>query len=314
MIPQPGDPDVLEVADRPAREPAAGEVRISVKAAAVNPTDIGLRQRGGGPDLSPPWVPGMDAAGVIESVGPDVDRLHVGDQVMAAVSPRRAEGGAQQELLVVPAASVVAIPDGASLVGAATLPMNGLTAMSGLDMLGLQAGETLAVAGGAGLLASYVIPLAIEYGLRVIADAKPEDEELVKSFGADVVVPRSDDFAGAVRAVVPDGADGVYDTALLYRDALGAVRDGGGIVFVRGWDGDEVEDRGVRVHPVFVARVLERTDWLEELRTLASAGKLKLRVAAEYPPERASDAQRAMDAGGLRGRGVIVFGESGSTA
>jgi NADPH:quinone reductase len=307
VIPEPGDPDVLEVADRPAREPGAGEVRIAVKAAAVNPTDIGLRQRGSGPDLDPPWVPGMDAAGVVESVGPDVDRLHVGDQVMAAVSPRRPEGGAQQELLVVPAASVVPIPDGASLVQAATLPMNGLTAMRGLDMMGLQSGETLAVAGAAGLLGSYVIPLAKGRGLRVIADAKPEDEELVRGFGADEMVARSDDFAGAVRAVAPDGADGVYDTALLYRDALGAVRDGGQIVFVRGWDGDEVEAREVRVHPVFVAQVLERTDWLEELRALASAGKLKLRVAGEYPPERAADAHRVMDAGGLRGRAVIVF-------
>jgi NADPH:quinone reductase-like Zn-dependent oxidoreductase len=307
VIPEPGDPDVLEVADRPAREPAAGEVRIAVKAAAVNPTDIGLRQRGGGPDLDPPWVPGMDASGVVESVGPDVDRLRVGDQVMAAVSPRRPEGGGQQEMLVVPAASVVPIPDGASLVAAATLPMNGLTAMRGLEMLDLDAGQTLAVAGGAGLLASYVIPLAKERGLRVIADAKLEDEDLVRGFGADEVVLRSDDFAGAIRAVAPDGADGVYDTALLYRAALGAVRDGGQIVFVRGWDGDQVEDRDVHVHPVMVARVLERTDWLEELRALASAGKLELRVAGEYPPERAADAHRAMDAGGLRGRAVIVF-------
>jgi NADPH:quinone reductase-like Zn-dependent oxidoreductase len=305
VITQPGDPDVLEVADRPARDPGQGEVRIAVKAAAVNPTDIGLRQGGGAGD--PPWVPGMDAAGVIESVGAGVDRLKVGEEVMAVASPRRPEGGAQQELLVVPAASVVPIPDGATLVEAATLPMNGLTALRGLDMLGLQPGETLAVAGGAGLLGSYVITLAKDQGLRVIADAKPEDEELVMSFGADVVVPRSDSFGDEVRQVAPGGADAVYDTALLYREALGAVRDAGQIVFVRGWDGDEVEDRSIRVHPVFVARVLERTDWLEHLRELASAGRLKLRVAGEYPPEQAAEAQRAMDAGGLRGRAVIVF-------
>jgi NADPH:quinone reductase len=307
VITKPGDVDVLEVGDRPAREPGRGEVRIAVKAAAVNPTDIGLRQRGGGDDLPPPWVPGMDAAGVIEAVGGDVERLGVGDEVMAAVSPRRPEGGAQQERLVVPAASVVPIPDGASLVEAATLPMNGLTALRGLDMLALAPGETLAVAGGAGLLGSYVIPLAKEQGLRVIADAKPEDEELVKSFGADIVVPRSDNFAGAIREVAPDGVDAVYDTALLYRDAFGAVRDGGQIVFVRGWDGNEVEDRGIRVHPVMVFRVLERTDWLETLRKLASEGRLKLRVAGEYPPEQAGEAHKAMDAGGLRGRAVIVF-------
>lgn len=307
VITKPGGLEVLEVADRTAREPGVGEVRIAVKAAAVNPTDIGLRQYGAGPDLPPPWVPGMDAAGVVESLGPGVDRLAVGQEVMAAVSPRRPEGGAQQELLVARAASVVPIPDGASLVEAATLPMNGLTALRGLEMLGLSRGETLAVAGGAGLLGSYVISLAKEEGLRVIADAKPRDEELVRSFGADVIVPRSDAFADAIREVAPDGVDAVYDTALLYRDALPAVRDGGQIVFVRGWDGNDVEERGIRVHPVMVFFVLERTEWLEELRALASAGKLKLRVAGTYPPEQAAEAERLMEAGGLRGRAVIVF-------
>ena len=307
VITQPGDLDVLEVVDRPARDPGAGEVRIAVKAAAVNPTDIGLRERGGGPDLAAPWVPGMDAAGVIESIGPDVDRLAIGDEVMAAVSPRRPEGGAQQELLVVPAASVVPIPDGATLIQAATLPMNGLTARSGLELLGLSAGETLAVSGGAGELASYVIPLAKLHGLRVIADAKPEDEQLVRSFGADVVVPRGHGFTDAVLEHAPGGVDGLYDTALLRRAAFAAIKDGGQIVVVRGWDGDEVEDRGIRVHPVMVARVLERTDWLEELGRLASDGRLQLRVAHEFPPEQAAEAQRVMDAGGLRGRAVIVF-------
>jgi NADPH:quinone reductase-like Zn-dependent oxidoreductase len=305
VITKPGDVDVLEVADRPAREPREDEVRIAVKAAAINPTDIRLRQHGGAGD--PPWIPGMDAAGVIESVGPGVDRLQVGEEVMAVASPRRPEGGAQQELLVVPAASVVPIPDGASLPQAATLPMNGLTALRGLDMLGLSEGGTLAVSGGAGLLGSYVIPLAKEKGLRVIADAKPEDEELVKGFGADEVVPRSDNFGRAIREAVPAGVDAVYDTALLRRNAFAAIRDGGQVVEVRGWNGNDVEDRSIRVHPVMVARVLERTDWLEELRELASAGKLKLRVAHEYPPEEAGEAQRVTDAGGLRGRAVIVF-------
>ena len=306
VITKPGDLDVLAVEDRPARKPGPGKVRIAVKAAAVNPTDIGLRQRGGG-DLPAPWIPGMDAAGLVESVGPDVDRLKVGDEVMAVVSPRRPEGGAQQELLVVPEASVVPIPDGATLVEAATLPMKGLTARSGLDLLGLKAGDTLAVDGGAGLLASYVIPLAKEQGLRVIADAKTEDEELVRSFGADVVVPRGQGFTDAVLEAAPDGVDGLYDTALLKRAAFPAIRDGGQIVVVRGWDGDEVEDRGIRVHPVAVARVLDRTDWLEELRQLAANGRIKLRVAAEFPPEQAAEAERVMDAGGLRGRAVIVF-------
>src|SRR6201999_321601 len=163
--------------------------------------------------------------------------------------------GAQASLVVVPAASVVEIPAGATLEQAATLPMNGLTALRGLEMLGLSAGDTLAVAGGAGLLGSYVIALAHEQGLRVIADAKEGEEDLVRGFGADVVVPRSDDFSGAVRAVEPDGVAGVYDTALLNDAAFGAIRDGGGLVVVRGWQGGDAP-RGITVHPVFVREVL----------------------------------------------------------
>src|SRR5690349_11977508 len=314
MITKPGDVDVLEVADRPTRDPGDGEVRIAVKAAAVNPTDITLRKRGAGPELPPPWTPGMEAAGEVESVGAGVGRLRVGEQVMAAVNPFKPEGGAQEELLVVPAASVVAIPDGATLAQASTLPMNGLTAMGGLEMLGLHDGDTLAVAGGAGLLGSYVIGVASMRGIRVIADAKPEDEELVKSFGADVVVPRSASFGDAVRAVAPDGADAVYDTALLYRDAFPAIRDGGGLLVVRGWDADNtvtplhaVEERGIRVHPHAITPELQRTDVLEALRELGSVGRFKLRAARELPPQEAAKAHRLMEAGGLRGRAVIVF-------
>jgi NADPH:quinone reductase-like Zn-dependent oxidoreductase len=301
-----GGPEVLRVIERDVREPRAGEVRIAVAAAAVNPTDIALRAGFGVEDLAPPWTPGMDAAGVVEAVGEGVDRLAVGDEVMAVVGPRRPEGGAQAELIVGPAASVVAIPDGASLQQAATLPMNGLTALLSLELLDLEAGRTLVVTGAAGLLSSYAIPLAKLRGLHVIADAKPDDEELVRSFGADVVLPRGDDFPTAVRDVAPDGADGALDTALFNRAAFPAVRDGGVLVPLRGWHFGESE-REIQIRPVLVAEALERTDWLEELRDLASRGTFALRVAGEYPPERAADAQRLMEAGGLRGRALIVF-------
>src|SRR5207248_4589493 len=123
----------------------------------------------------------------------------VGDEVMAVVAPRRLEGGAQIELLVVPAAAaVVPIPSGATLAQASMLPMNGLTARLALDLIKLSAGDTLAVSGGAGLLAHYMIVLAKQRGLRVIADAKPSEMDLVRSYGADVVVPREERFASAV--------------------------------------------------------------------------------------------------------------------
>ena len=304
-IVEPGGPEVLRVVERDVRDPGPGEVRLAVRAAAVNPTDIALRERGDD-TTPPPWVPGMDAAGTIESVGAGVDDLAVGDEVMAAVTPRRPEGGAQAGLLVAPAASVVPIPHGATLEQAATLPMNGLTALRGLELLGLEPGSTLGVTGGAGLLASYVIPLAKLRGLRVIADAKPADEEVVRGFGADVVLPRGDELPEAMRAAAPGGVDGVFDTAVLGRGIFAAIRPGGGLAYVRTWSGDDVED-GIAIHRVLVREVLERTDWLRELSDLAGRGVLALRVADTFPPERAPDAHGQMEAGGLRGRAVIVF-------
>ena len=301
---EPGDPEVLQVIERDVRAPAAGEVRIRVRFAAVNPTDIGTRMRGA-PDAQPPWIPGMDAAGTVESVGDGVTGLSAGQEVMAVTSPRRADGGAQTELLVVPAASVVPVPAGVSLQAAATLPMNGLTAILGLEMLGLASGETLAVSGGAGLLASYVIPLAKDAGLRVIADARADEAELVRGYGADVVIERSDDFSAAVRAVEPNGVPAVYDTALLNERALGAIRDGGGLAVVRGWDGPA--ERGITIHKVAVFSVLERTDWLRKLSEMVTAGAITLRPLDTFGPEQAAEAQQRMDAGGLRGRVLISF-------
>ncbi|MGE4429091.1 MAG: NADP-dependent oxidoreductase [Solirubrobacteraceae bacterium] len=307
-IPSFGDPDVLTVIDRPVRDPGPGEVRVRVAAAAVNPTDLLTRE---GPaseayaGLEPPYVPGMDAAGIVDAIGPGVDRLAPGDHVMAAVDPLRGDGGAQTAMLIVPAPSVVPIPQGATLEQAATLPMNGLTAIEALDLLALPVGTTLAITGGAGWLATLAIPLARERGLRVVADARPDEQDAVRANGADVVVDRGDGLADRIRAAVPDGVDGVLDTATIGPPIFPALRDGGGWAVVRG-QRDETE-RGIVRHAVWVRRRLEDTAALLRLRDLASAGRLPLRVAGTYPPERAADAHRRQDAGGVRGRLLITF-------
>jgi NADPH:quinone reductase-like Zn-dependent oxidoreductase len=307
-IPEYGGPEVLAVIDREVREPGPDEVRLRVLAAAVNPTDVATRSGLAAKayaDLPFPLVPGMDAAGMVEAVGPGVERLAVGDEVMAVVLPRRPEGGAQAELVVLPAASVVPIPDGATPQAAATLPMNGLTALQALDLLDLPVGGTLLVTGGAGHLAALSIPLAKERGLRVLADAKPEEHDLVAGYGADAVVERGDGLAERVRGLVPDGVDAVLDAATLGPGVFGAIRDGGGYAAVRGFRGET--ERGIVAHPVWVAERIQDTDGLLYLRDLAGLGRLPLPVAGTLPPERAAEAHRRMDAGGLRGRLLIVF-------
>ena len=296
--------DVIKVADRFVRPPAALEVRIKVAAAAVNPTDIVLRDPGQG-NVPLPMTPGMDAAGIVEAVGAGEKRLAVGDEVMAALSPRRPEGGAQAAYIVVPSAAVVHKPRGLTFAEAATLPMNGLTALYALELAGLAAGQTLAVSGGAGWLACLAIGLAKHRGLRTLADAKPEEVELVRGYGADVVVERGRNFAQVVRGAVLDGVDALLDTALLGRASFPAIKDGGVYIPVRGWR--EGPDPRIQIKPVMVGEVLARTDWLETLRRLAETKQLVPRVAGEYPPQQVAQAQRRMMAGGVRGRLVIVF-------
>ncbi len=184
--------------------------------------------------------------------------------------------------------------------------MNGLTALLVLERAALGEGRLLAISGGAGLLAQYTIALAKRRGLRVVADAKPEEEALVRGYGADEVVMRSEDFAAAIRRMAPDGVDALLDTAVLGRKAFGAVRDGGAYIPVRGWS-DEPGERDLSIRPVFVYEAFERTDWLDLLRDAVEVGDIHLRVAGEYPISQVAAAQQAIAAGGLRGRPVIRF-------
>ncbi|MEZ4553603.1 MAG: NADP-dependent oxidoreductase [Dehalococcoidia bacterium] len=303
-----GGPEVLQIVDLPEVHAGPGEVRIRVHAATVNPTDTGLRGGGRAEAMRkdpPPYVPGMDAAGVIDEVGPDTDTdLAVGDLVMAMVLPSGSHG-AYRESIVLTADSVVRAPKGATAVEASTLPMNGLTARQSLDQLALQPGQTIAVTGAAGCYGGYVVQLAKADGLRVIADAAPADEALVRSLGADIVVPRGDDIAARIREVAPEGVDGLADGAVQQELAVGAVRDGGGFASVRGWRGNE--ERGITFHRTWVGGYDHRPDLLDRLRQQVEDGQLTLRVAATYPAEQAAEAHRRFQAGGTRGRLVILF-------
>ena len=302
-----GGPEVLRVVDLPETHAAAGEVRIRVQAATVNPTDSYLRNGARAAmlkDIAPPHVPGMDIAGVIDEIGAGTATgLSIGDAVIAMVV-NSGSHGAYRDSIVLSADCVVRAPAGATPTEAATLPMNGLTARRSLDQLALRPGQTLAVTGAAGCYGGYVVQLAKADGLRVIADASSADEPLVRSLGADIVVPRGDDIAAQIRKVAPDGVDGLADGAFQSGLAVGAVRDGGSFASVRGWSGNE---RGIIFHKTFVREYDHRADLLDRLRQQTEGGRITLRVAATFPPEKAAEAHRSLEAQGTRGRLVIVF-------
>ena len=303
-----GGPEVLQVVDLPEVHAGAGQVRIRNHAATVNPTDTMLRSGGRAEQMKadpPPYVPGMEAAGIVDEVGPGVATgIKPGDAVLAILSPKASQG-AYREQLVVDARSVVRAPAGKSHAEAATLPMNGLTARRSLDLLGLKPGQVIAVTGAAGAYGGYVVQLAKADGLTVIADASEKDEALVRSLGADIVVRRGDDVAQRIRQHFPNGVDGLADGAVLKEKVIPAVKDGGAFTSVRGFEG--VPTRGIRFSATFVRDYTFEHDKLDRLRQLVDEGKITLRVAATYKPEEAPEAHRRLEARGTRGRIVITF-------
>ena len=303
-----GGPEVLEVVDLPEVHAGSGQVRIRVHAVAVNPTDTMARNGSRAEQQKidpPPYVPGMDVAGVVDEVDDDIStNVAVGDAVMAMVVPN-ASHGAYREQIVLNARSVVPAPAGTSHVAACTLPMNGLTARQSLDLLGLSSAQTLAVTGAAGAYGGYVIQLAKTEGLTVIADASEADRELVTDLGADIVVRRGDDVATRFREHFSDGVDGLADGAVQNELVIPAVRDGGAFTSVRGFIGEPLRDIS------FTATMVRTYDGefekLDRLRQLVESGSITLRVADTYTPERAGEAHRRLEAGGTRGRLVIEF-------
>lgn len=304
-----GGPESLRILELPVPEAGAGEIRIRVSAATVNPVDAMVRRGQAFVfDAEPPYVPGMEAAGIVDQVGPGVrSGVSIGDRV-SVITVISGAHGAYAEYLVVPAESAVPAPRGASDAAAATLAMNGLTAQMALDLLQMPEHGTVAVTGAAGAVGGYALQLAQADGLRVIADAAPQDEQLVRDLGADIVVARGADFAGQVREHAPQGVDGLVDSAGIAAGAARAVRDGGRVATSAGGQlADAERERGITIQQTFVPDYAREHARLERLRQLADEGRLTLRVARILPAEQAVEAHRLLDQGGLRGRVVLIF-------
>ena len=304
-----GAPDAFEILELPDPVAGPGQILLRIHAAAVNPTDALIRSgehvRMFGRTAPPPYVPGMDAAGVVAAIGEGVETdLRVGDHAMAFIAPIGSYG-AYSEMLAIPANSVVRVPEGMTDVEACTLLMNAMTARVALDTLGLSPGSTVLITGGAGTFGGYAIELAKQDGLFVIADASDADRPTVTGFGADLVLARGDDLSSRVRQHFPEGVDGVIDGALLNEKLVLAVRDGGTIVTLRMFSAEA--ERGVRFAPIRSKMHAEDRDKLDELRRLAEEGKLTIRVAGTYPMEKVAEAHRRLEAGGIRGRLVLQF-------
>ena len=303
-----GGPEALEVLEVSDQDAGSGQIRIRNFAASVNPVDVSVRN-GSMAEMQkinpPPYVPGMDAAGVIDQIGDDVETdLKIGDSVMAMVVPNGIHG-AYKEHIVLDKNAVVRAPKDTNHIQASTLPMNSLTARLSLDLLGLNKGQVLAVTGGPGAYGGFVIQLAKADGLTVIADSNESDRDLLESLGVDIIIPRGEGFAERVRGEFPNGVDGIADGALLNESAIEAVKDGGSFTSVRGFKGEP--QREIDFTATWVTTYDCKKAILETLCQQTEEGVLTLRVADSVTMENAAEAHKKLEAGGTRGRMVIEF-------
>jgi len=311
-----GGPEVLELAEVDAPEPAADEVLIRVDAVAVSAGDVFLMH--GEPrmvrlafGLSRPRrpVPGRDVAGEVVAVGPAVTRFRVGVLVYAV-----SDQAGWAELVTVPERFVARRPTSVDAVHAAAVPVSGTTALQGLRLAGVRPAQHVLVNGASGGVGGFVVQLAKAMGAEVTGVCRGAKADHVLAIGADHVIDRTaEDFTAH---------EGRYDVVfdLVADHSLGrtrrALRRGGTLVLSSGRGGRVFGPLGriaaASVTSPFVPQHLRTLaakrdgDDLAELTRRIDAGEVRPVVDAVFALERAAEAVARFEAGDVRGKLVLA--------
>ena len=298
-----GGPEVLEVQEVDLRDPGPGQVRLSVRAAGVNPIDAKL-YGGPGDDSNLPIELGFEAAGVVTAVGDgaadDQGPLSVGDEVIAFRVP-----GAYASELVVDGSALTRKPPSLGWDEAAVLMLSGATAVHALTATAVGEGDTVLVHGGAGGVGLYAVQLARLRGARVIATASEGSHDLLRGLGAEPVV-YGDGLLERVQALAPNGVDAALDlvgTDEALDVSLALVPDRERVTtiaaFVRG------QEEGVLLPGGPTAEAI-RDAARPELARLAGEGRLGVVVARTYPLADAAEAHRQIATGHTTGKLALL--------
>ncbi|WP_211588951.1 quinone oxidoreductase family protein [Allorhizocola rhizosphaerae] len=242
-----------------------------------------------------PYVLGWDAAGTVAAVGRNVTRFDVGERVYASTMPVK-RGGFYAEYGVVEAEFAARVPDRLPTEQAGAMPWDALTALSGLDLLGLRPDETLMVFGASGGVGHMAVQLARHSGIRVLAVASGDDGvALARRLGAhDVVNGRKNDVLAAALKFAPGGLDAALVTVggEIAERSLRAVKNAGRIAVPNGV-------RPVHVTPPSAAVSYYDADitraGTDRLNAIIEASSFEVHVARTFPLERVQDAHRALN-------------------
>jgi NADPH:quinone reductase len=301
-----GGPEQLCVAEVAAPTAGAGQVRVAVRAAGVNPVDAGNRADGSWAGLSLPCILGYDIAGVIDSVGPGVTGLTPGQPVMAMTHFRAGAGG-YAEMAVIDAGLAAPIGPAVTFVAAAATLLAAGTACDLLARLALPAGSTLLVLGGSGGVGLFVLQLAAAAGITVIGVGRQAMHEQMLALGATACIDYTrDDIAASAVAAAGGPVDAIADLVggTAAGGALSALRHGGQMAAIATPELDlsPVLDDNITFHGVLIRDNGDRTRRLAEMLT---AGRLHPVVSHVLPLAAAADAHRLVESGHAGGKIVL---------
>jgi NADPH:quinone reductase-like Zn-dependent oxidoreductase len=291
---QYGGPEVLTVDEAPEVHPPAGQVRVLVRASSVNPIDWKIRSglMSGGKPLGGPAYPGFDAAGVVDEIGDGVTDVAVGDDVFGLGSKTNAEFAVLE--------SYAKKPSSVDWAVAAAAGVSSETAIRALDLVGVTAGSTLLIDGGAGGVGAVATQIANARGATVIATAGESNLDYLRELGATPVL-YGDGLVERVRAIAPEGVDAVFDTAgkTPLADLISLVSVPSHVVSIANFN---VGDSGVQVTS---GRSPHAKRALAEVAELLEQNKLVIKVQT-FPLARAAEAHEISQHGHLRGKLVLV--------
>jgi len=302
-----GPPSTLTLHDVPVPKPGSNEVLIAIDTAGIGRWDASIRD---GSWRTPgrsrfPLVPGIDGAGIVVAKGARVRHLQLGDRVYAYEFGNR-QGGFYAEFAVAHAEHVSRVPKGLALRDAGAVATTGLTALQGIDALGLRPGQTVLIFGASGAVGTMAVQFAAHRGAHVIATASgAAATRMVRKLGADRVIDaRRAKAADQLRKFASDGLDCVLALAggRELERCLDFVRPKGRVVYPNGIEPvprDRATFRGHAFNGVANPREFAKLN-----RHFTNA-RVRVPIAASYPLGKAAQAHRRLDRGRVVGRMVL---------
>ena len=315
----------FRLASVPRPTPAPGEVLVRIKASGVNPLDTKIRAGQAAHARHPlPAILGIDLAGIVEAVGPDVSAFHPGDEVYGMTGGVGGVQGSLAEYAAVDARLLARKPENLSMREAAALPLIFITAWEGLvDRADLRTGQQVLVHGGAGGVGHVAVQLARALGAEVFATGSARSLAVIKELGAvaiDYNTMTVEDYVA--KYTDGEGFEVIYDTVggATLDASFGAVRRFGHVVSALGWGTHALAPLSFRAGTysgVFTLLPLlsgegrtHHGDILEEATRLAEAGQLRPRLdPRRFTLSSAAEAHAAVEDRSADGKIVVDIAE-----